>query len=125
MGKAGDQHRSPLPAHAAPAISGDTFMMKHYLKYVVLTLCACLGSTAFAGPLDFERQALTMVHVITDVGDLYGAQATRLDLTLAQWRTGSESTSEAMKSNLIASSNHFVMETVETGAEKREGFAPT
>lgn len=84
-------------------------MMMRYLKYCALALCACFGSSAFAGVLTVARPAWSVARTLAYVGDLYGASAARLDLTLAQWRTGSESTGEGLKSNLRASSNHFVM----------------
>ncbi len=84
-------------------------MMMRYLKYCALALCACFGSSAFADVLTVDRPAFAVARVLASVGDLYGAQSTRLELTLAQWRTGGESTDETLKSNLRASSNHFVM----------------
>lgn len=84
-------------------------MMMRYLKYCALALCACFGSSAFAGVLTFDRPAGAVARTLAYVGELYGASAARLELTLAQWRTGSESSSEDLKSNLRASSNHFVM----------------
>jgi len=89
-------------------------MMMRYLKYCALALCACFGSSAFAGVLTSDRPAWSVARTLAYVGDLYGASAARLELTLAQWRTGSESTSEGLKSNLRASSNHFVMASAKT-----------
>ncbi|WP_416425607.1 hypothetical protein RAM80_07570 [Pseudomonas sp. App30] len=84
-------------------------MMMRYLKYCALALCACFGVSAYADGLRVERPAFTVARVLASIGDFYNASAARLELTLAQWRTGSESTDEALKSNLRASSNHFVM----------------
>ncbi|MNG05158.1 hypothetical protein D3C84_883330 [compost metagenome] len=48
---------------------------------------------------------------LTAMPEPQGAAMQRLDLTLAMWRTGSQSGSDELKSNLRASSNHFVMTT--------------
>ena len=99
-------------------------LMMRYLKYCALALCACFGSSAFADVLTVHRPAFAVVRVLASVGDLYGAQAARLELTLAQWRTGGESTGEVLKSNLRASSNHFVMASANAGVEEYEGLSP-
>ncbi|MNP67624.1 hypothetical protein D3C76_1634780 [compost metagenome] len=64
---------------------------------------SCFSATAFAEPLravSYHLVALT---------EPQGVAMQRLDLTLAMWRTGSQSDEQGLKSNLRASSNHFVM----------------
>ena len=41
----------------------------------------------------------------------------RLELTLAMWRTGSQTADESLASNLRASSNHFVMTSADPAPE--------
>jgi len=98
-------------------------MMMRYLKYCALALCACFGVSAFAGDLRAEQPAFTLARVLASIGDFYSTSAARLELTLAQWRTGGESTDEALKSNLRASSNHFVMASAKPLPESY-GLAP-
>ncbi|WP_397448150.1 hypothetical protein [Pseudomonas sp. NA-150] len=81
--------------------------MMRFFKYCAFALCACFDSSAFAGVFDRPAQAFT--SVFQRIGDLADVSYTRMELTLAQWRTGSEPTDEALKSNLRASSNHFEM----------------
>lgn len=81
--------------------------MMRFIKYCAFALIACCSVSAFAGVL--ERPVLYFARVLDSVGDMYGATSARMELTLAQWRTGSEPSSDALKSNLRASSNHFEM----------------
>jgi len=76
-------------------------MMMRYVKYCAFALWACFGASAFVGVLTVDRSAWALARVQASVGDLYGAQSIRLELT----RTGSESTDDALKSNLHASSS--------------------
>lgn len=94
--------------------------MNRFLTYAALALCACFGSTVFAA----ERPVTYLVSAFECASDLYSVSATRLELTLAQWRTGSEGTDKALSSNLRASSNHFVMASAKPGVEEYEGFSP-
>ncbi|WP_458373025.1 hypothetical protein [Pseudomonas laurylsulfatiphila] len=83
-------------------------MMKRLTMYLGLAFAACLScfsAGAFAEPI---RSA---AHYLTAVSEPQGVGMHRLDLTLAMWRTGSQSDGEGLKSNLRASSNHFVMTT--------------
>lgn len=83
-------------------------MMKRITMYLGLAFAACLScfsATAFAEPL---RTASYHLMALTEP---QGVAMQRLDLTLAMWRTGSQSNGEGLKSNLRASSNHFVMTT--------------
>ncbi|MCK8685349.1 hypothetical protein [Pseudomonas umsongensis] len=83
-------------------------MMKRITMYLGLAFAACMScfsATAFAEPLRIVSYHLM---VLTDP---QGVTMQRLDLTLAMWRTGSQSEGEGLKSNLRASSNHLVMTT--------------
>lgn len=79
-------------------------MMKRITMYLGLAFAACLScfsATAFAEPLravSYHLVALT---------EPQGVAMQRLDLTLAMWRTGSQSNGEGLKSNLRASSNDY------------------
>lgn len=80
--------------------------MMRFMKYCALALSACLG---YAFSAVVERPVYHLAAFIGRGCELYGVSVVRLRLTLAQWRTGGQSTVEPLKSNLRASSNHFVM----------------
>ena len=84
-------------------------MMKRFLTYAALAICACFGPSVFA----MERPVTYLATSFDRIGDLHATSAARLELTLTQWRTGSEGTNEALSANLRASSNHFIMATVQ------------
>lgn len=89
-------------------------MMKRLSAYLGLALAACLSCfslMALAEPLR------TVSYHLTAMTEPQGVAMQRLDLTLAMWRTGSQSGSEDLKSNLRASSNHFVMTSAKSSPE--------
>jgi hypothetical protein len=88
--------------------------------YLGLALAACLSCfsiSAFAEPI------ASAYHAYIAVGDSQGVALTRMELTLVQWRTQSQSGDESLKSNLRVSSNHFVMTTAKPLADSY-GLAP-
>lgn len=96
-------------------------MMKRVTMYLGLALAACLSCfslSALAEPVAYVYRSAVMLAELPSVG------VKRLELTLAMWRTGSAATDESLKSNLRASSNHFVMTSAKPGVEEYEGFAP-
>ena len=81
--------------------------MKRMSAYLGLALAACLSCismSAFAEPITYRT-----AHYLTAIAEPQGVAMQRLELTLAMWRTGSQSTDESLASNLRVSSNHFVM----------------
>ena len=96
--------------------------MKRMSAYLGLALAACLSCismSAFAEPVAYAYRSVVMLADLPSVG------VKRLELTLAMWRTGSSGADESLKSNLRASSNHFVMTAI--GAEEvgvGEGLSP-
>ncbi|MGN8278142.1 hypothetical protein [Pseudomonas sp. SMN5] len=83
-------------------------MMKRMSAYLGLALAACLSCfsvSALAEPVAYVYRSAVMLAGLPSVG------VKRLELTLAMWRTGSQSSGEGLSSNLRASSNHFVMAT--------------
>ena len=81
--------------------------MKRMSAYLGLALAACLSCfsmSAFAEPITYRA-----AHCMTALIDPQGVAMQRLELTLAMWRAGSQTTEESLASNLRASSNHFVM----------------
>ncbi|QLG93540.1 hypothetical protein HZF02_16935 [Pseudomonas yamanorum] len=84
--------------------------MKRLSAYLGLALAACLSCfslSAFAEPLTSAyRTAYVASYGATEP---QGVAMQRLELTLAMWRTGSQPSNEGLKTNLRASSNHFVM----------------
>ncbi|MNC74258.1 hypothetical protein D3C75_1255770 [compost metagenome] len=59
----------------------------------------------------------TFGYQLAALAEPQGVAMQRLELTLAMWRTGSESGTEELKSNLRASSNHFVMTSASADPE--------
>ncbi|PYY71226.1 hypothetical protein CRX42_07360 [Pseudomonas jessenii] len=81
-------------------------MMKRLTMYLGLAFAACLSCFSIGA---FAEPIRTAAHYLTAVSEPQGVGMHRLDLTLAMWRTGIQSNDQALKSNLRASSNHFVM----------------
>ncbi|WP_395599561.1 hypothetical protein AB4P95_20150 [Pseudomonas sp. A1437] len=96
-------------------------MMRRLTMYLGLAFAACMACfspAAFAEPLRAVSYHLAAMTEPQDVA------MQRLELTLAMWRTGSQSTDGGLASNLRASSNHFVMTSAKPGIEEYEGLAP-
>ena len=74
-----------------------------YLGLAFAACMACFSMGAMAEPLR------TVSYHLTAFAEPQGVAMQRLELTLAMWRTGSSTTEDSLKSNLRASSNHFVM----------------
>lgn len=92
-------------------------MIKRLSMYLGLALAACLSCfslTALADPVT------SAYHMVRTMGEPQGVAFKRLEMTLASWRAGSQSTDEQLKSNLRASSNHFEMTSAKP---KPESFA--
>ena len=83
-------------------------MMKRLSTYLGFAIAACLF--CFSVP-SMAEPLRTFGYHLAALTEPQGASMQRLELTLAMWRTGSESGTEELKSNLRASSNHFVMTT--------------
>ena len=78
--------------------------MSRYFIGLALAVLSCFsGAYAFAE----ERPVSYMVRAFDGIGEMPAASMARMELTLASWRTGSQSTDEPVASNLIALSNHF------------------
>ena len=80
--------------------------MRGLTMYLGLAFAACLSCfslSAFAEPL------ASVYRTAYVSAEPQGVALQRLELTLAMWRTGSQPSDEGMKTNLRASSNHFVM----------------
>lgn len=76
-------------------------MIKRFASYLCLALAACFSFSAMA----VER--IEYAYAATyDIGQ-YGSTLTKHELTLSQWRQGSQPSSGTPASNLIALSNHF------------------
>ena len=99
--------------------------MKRMSAYLGLALAACLSCfslSAFAEPISSAYQTAHRMAFAT--GEPQGVAMQRLELTLAMWRTGSQTTDKSLASNLRASSNHFVMASAKPGIDEHEGLAP-
>lgn len=80
-------------------------MIKRCMLYLGMALAMCLGSFAAQA---MERVEYAVTATFSD-GSSHAAQSVKHELTIAQWRQGSESCSEPVPCNLIALSNHFSM----------------
>jgi hypothetical protein len=96
-------------------------MMKRVSMYLGLAFAACMACFSMGAMAEPLR---TVSYHLTAFAEPQGVAMQRLELTLAMWRTGSSGTEDSLKSNLRASSNHFVMTSAKPGVEEYEGFAP-
>jgi hypothetical protein len=85
--------------------------MSAYLGLALAACPSCFSMSAFAEPIAYRT-----AYYLTALIEPQGVAMQRLKLTLAMWRTGSQSADESLASNLRASSNHFVMASI--GAEE-------
>lgn len=77
-------------------------MIKRWASYLGMALAMCLGSfTAHAA----ER--IEYIVAASYSGGWHGVESVKHDLTMAQWRTGSDTGASHVASNLIALSNRF------------------
>ncbi|RJG10932.1 hypothetical protein D3879_14730 [Pseudomonas cavernicola] len=81
-------------------------MMKRLTIYLGFALAACLSCFSLSA---LAQPVVSAYHAAFTIGEPQGVALKRLELTLAMWQTGSQSTDEGLKTNLRASSNHFVM----------------
>ena len=89
-----------------------------YLGFALAACLSCFSMSVLAEPLAYAYRSAVALAELPGVG------LKRLELTLAMWRTGSSCADESMKSNLRASSNHFVMSSAKPGIDEYEGLAP-
>lgn len=80
--------------------------MKRFTMYLGFALAACLSCFSFSA---MAEPVVTAYHAAFVSAEPQGVAFKRLELTLAMWRAGSKTSDEALKTNLLASSNHFVM----------------
>lgn len=81
-------------------------MMKRLTMYLGLAFAACMACFSAAS---FAEPLRTVSYHLMAMGDPQVAAMQRLELTLVEWRTVSQSGDSDLKSNLRASSNHYVM----------------
>jgi hypothetical protein len=96
-------------------------MMKRLSSYLGFAIAACLFCFSLPSMAEPLR---TVGYHLTALAEPQGVAMQRLELTLAMWRTGSESGTEELKSNLRASSNHFVMTSAKPSSDDFEYAAP-
>jgi hypothetical protein len=74
-----------------------------FLGFALAACLSCFSMSALAQPVAYAyRSAVALA-------ELPGVALRRMELTLVMWRTGSSPSEDSLKSNLRASSNHFVM----------------
>lgn len=89
-------------------------MIKRLTMYLGMALAACMACFSMGAMAEPLR---TVSYHLTAFAEPQGVAMQRLELTLAMWRTVSQSGSEDLKSNLRASSNHFVMTSANSDPE--------
>jgi len=94
--------------------------MKRLSAYLGLALAACLSCFSMSV---FAEPITSAYHAAFVASEPQGVALKRLDLTLAMWRTGSQSSDEGLKTNLRATSNHFVMTSAKPLPES-DGLSP-
>lgn len=94
--------------------------MKRFTMYLGFALAACLSCFSFSA---MAEPVVTAYHSTVASGEPQGVAFKRLELTLAMWRTGSKTADESLKTNLRASSNHFVMASAKP-LDDSHGLAP-
>ncbi|MEO8642627.1 hypothetical protein [Pseudomonas sp.] len=95
-------------------------MMKRLSAYLGLALAACLSCLSMSA---FAEPIASAYHTAYVSAEPQGVALQRLELTLAMWRTGSQSGDEGLKTNLRATSNHFVMTSAKPLPES-DGLSP-
>lgn len=89
-----------------------------YLGFALAACLSCFSMSVLAEPVAYAYRSAVALAELPGVG------LKRLELTLAMWRTGSSDADDSLKSNLRASSNHFVMASAKPGIDEYEGLAP-
>ncbi|WP_395603759.1 hypothetical protein AB4P91_22675 [Pseudomonas sp. B21128] len=89
-------------------------MMKRITMYLGLAFAACLSCFSVAAMAEPLR---TASYHLAALAEPQGVAMQRMELTLAMWRTGGQSTDEGLAFNLRASSNHFVMTSTKPAPE--------
>lgn len=79
-------------------------MIKRCMSFIGLGLAMCMGSLAHGSEsVGFVESIYCAVAYVQP----YGGENAKHELTMAQWRTGSDASDKHIKSNMIALSNHF------------------
>ena len=82
-----------------------------YLGFALAACLSCFSMSVLAEPVAYAYRSAVALAELPGVG------LKRLELILAMWRTGSSGADESLKSNLRASSNHFVMSSTKPEPE--------
>lgn len=82
------------------------------MRGIGLVLAACLSCFTVPAMADTIESGFSQIRYMTAMSEPQGVAMARMELTLAQWRTGSESSSTILKSSMRSESNHLVMVSV-------------
>ena len=91
--------------------------MRRIAMYLGFALAACLSCLSCFSMSVLAEPAAYAYRSAVALAEFPGAALKRLELTLAMWRTGGSSLDESLKSNLRASSNHFVMSSAKSAPD--------
>lgn len=89
-------------------------IIKRFMSYLGCALAACL----FSGAALAVESVTYLARTAADCSP-YGAQSAKHELTLAQWRQGSQERVDSPASDLIALSNHFGMASAAPFGDER------
>lgn len=92
-------------------------IIKRFMSYLGCALAACLLSGAAMAVESVTYLARSAVD--SSSYSTYGAHTAKHELTLAQWRQGSQERVDSPASNLIALSNHFGMASAAPFGDER------
>lgn len=82
------------------------------MSCIGLVLAACLSCFSVSAMAEAVESGFSQIRYMTAMSEPQGVAMARMELTLAQWRTGSESSSVTLKSSMRNESNHLVMVSV-------------
>lgn len=89
--------------------------MRRLIVHLGLALAACLSMFSFSALAEPIAKAYRTAYVVAEP---HSVALTRMELTLAVWRTGSQDEHDDLASNLRASSNHFEMASAKLKPER-------
>lgn len=83
--------------------------MKRMIVYLGMVFAACLSCLSLSAMAEPIASAYSSARYMLSMSEPQGVAYTRMELTLAQWRSEGQASDDSLKSNMRAESNHFVM----------------
>lgn len=82
--------------------------MKRMFSYLGMALAACLSCFSIGAMADPLASSYSVARLVLSVSEPQGVALQRLQLTLAQWRSQTQSGTDSNRSDMRAASNGFV-----------------